>query len=158
MNDKTSKLNYTNARLLAVQVLYARALGENDWDKLMSQALLGEFGGQALVEQDKTESYVKLPAADAGLFTRIVQSYRENAEAIDTAIRTGLTEKITFERLDPILLCILRAGLAEFYVDSLTDSPVIINEYVDMARSFYDGNEVKVVNALLDRFSKIVRS
>ena len=65
MSEKNSKLAYTNARLLAVQVLYAHEMGEENWDKLMSKALLGELGGEVLT--DKEEAKVKLPAADAGL-------------------------------------------------------------------------------------------
>ena len=38
-----------------------------------------------------------------------------------------------------------------------TPSPIIVNEYVDIARSFYDGAEVRVVNGILDRLSKILR-
>lgn len=153
----TSKLNFTNARLLAVQTLYAHTLGTEDWDKLMSRALLGELGGQALTESGKTEQYVILPPADAGLLTRIVQSYRDHAEEIDTAIREGLSENIVFDRLETTFLCILRAGLAEFYAAPETDTPIIINEYVDLTRSFYDGPEVKIANALLDRFARIFR-
>ena len=157
MSDKNTKLRFTNARLLAVQALYAHAAGDEDWDKIMSRALLGELGGQALVEEDKTEAYVTLPEADSGLFTRIVQAYREHADDIDSAIKTGLSEKISFDRLELTFLCILRAGIAEFYADTDTDAPIIINEYVDLTRSFYEGAEIKIVNAFLDRFAKVFR-
>ena len=157
MSENMSKLSFTNARLLAVQTIYAHMMGDTDWNKLMSRALLGELGGIALNGEEGSEKYIRLPAADAGLYTRIVESYSEHADDIDTAIRTGLTENISFDRLEPTFLCILRAGLAEFYVDSKTASAIIINEYVDLTRSFYDGAEVKIANALLDRFSKIIR-
>ena len=157
MKENTSKIAFTNARLLAVQTIYANLMGETDWDKLISRGLLGELGGKALVEKDGNEEYVSLPSADAGLYTRIVESYREHADDIDTAIKTGLSDNISFDRLEPTFLCILRAGLAEFYADSDTPAPIIINEYVDLTRSFYDGSEIKIANALLDRFSKIIR-
>ena len=153
MSENGSKLAYTNARLLAVQALYAHEMGEENWDKVMSQALLGELGGEVLAEEKR----VKLPAADAGLFTRIVESYRENAENINEAIKSGLSEKIAFDRLELTFLCILRACMAEFYADSKTDAPIIVNEYVDLTRSFFEGTEIKIANALLDRFSKIIR-
>ena len=157
MSDNISKLNFTNARLLAVQALYAQSVTEEDWDKVMSRALLGELGGQALIDEKQEEEYVSLPPADAGLFTRIVQSYRENADSINTAIQSGLSEKISFERLELTFLCILRAGLAEFYANPETPAPIIINEYVDMTRAFYDGAEIKIANAILDRFARVLR-
>ena len=158
MTDNTSKLGFTNARLLAIQTLYARLMNNEDWDKVMSRALLGELGGQALSEEDKTEDYVTLPSADSGLYTRIVQSYRDNAEAIDTAIKSSLSENISFDKLETTFLCILRAGLAEFYANPETDAPIIINEYVDITRSFYDGPEVKIANGLLNAFAQVLRS
>lgn len=157
MAENNSKLSFTNARLLAVQTIYAHMMGDEDWNKLMSRGLLGELGGKALTEENGSEKYVALPAADAGLYTRVVDAYRENAEDIDNAIRTSLTEKISFDRLDPTFLCILRAGMAEFYADSETAAPIIINEYVDLTRSFYEGSEIKIANAMLDRFSKVIR-
>lgn len=155
--ENTSKLPFTNARLLAVQTLYAHMMGETDWDKLMSRGILGELGGKVITEENGTEEYMALPPADAGLYTRIVESYRTHADDIDTAIRTGLSENISYDRLEPTFLCILRAGIAEFYADSDTNMAIIINEYVDLTRSFYDGAEVKIANALLDRFSKVIR-
>ena len=157
MSENTSKLSFTNARLLAVQTLYANLMGDADWDKLMSRGILGELGGKAISEEDGAEKYVSLPTADAGLYTRIVESYREHAADIDTAIQSSLSEKIAFDRLEPTFLCILRAGLAEFYTDSDTAAAIIINEYVDLTRSFYDGSEIKIANAILDRFSKVIR-
>ena len=158
MTDKSSKLNLTNARLLAVQTVYAHALSGDDWDRLMSRALTGDLGGHALVESEhRAETSVALPAADAGLFTRIVQAYRDHAPGIDTAIQSGLSDKIQFDRLDTTFLCILRTGLAEFYANPDLDAPVIINEYVDITRSFYDGPEVKIANALLDRFARVFK-
>ena len=157
MTENTSKLSFTNARLLAVQTIYAHMMGEADWDKLMSRGLLGELGGKALVEKDGAEEYISLPPADAGLYTRVVQSYRDHADDIDTAIRTALSEKISFDRLDPTFLCILRAGMAEFYADAQTPPAIIINEYVDLTGSFYDSAEIKIANAMLDRFAKVIR-
>ncbi|MDY6407402.1 MAG: transcription antitermination factor NusB, partial [Pseudomonadota bacterium] len=92
--ENTSKLPFTNARLLAVQTLYAHMMGETDWDKLMSRGILGELGGKVITEENGTEEYMALPPADAGLYTRIVESYRTHADDIDTAIRTGLSENI----------------------------------------------------------------
>ena len=147
MSENISKLGFTNARLLAVQTIYAHMMGDEDWDKLMSRGLLGELGGKALTEENGTEKYVSLPSADAGLYTRVVEAYRQHADDIDTAIKTGLTDKISFDRLDPTFLCILRAGIAEFYTDSETAPAIIINEYVDLTRSFYEGAEFKNANA-----------
>jgi N utilization substance protein B len=34
---------------------------------------------------------------------------------------------------------------------------VVVNEYVDVARAFFDGDEPKIVNAVLDRLARKYR-
>ncbi len=155
MTENIEKLPYTNARLLAIQTIYAQSLTGEDWDKIVSRALLGELGGQVLEEQ--SDNYVTLEGADSGLYTRIIKSYQEQREDIERTIKEGLSEKIVYDRLELTFLCILRAGMAEFLSDWNTDSPIIINEYVDITQSFYSGPEIKIANGILDRFAKIIR-
>ena len=157
MTENLSKLPFTNARLLAIQTLYAHETGDTDWDKLMSRALLGELGGQVLTEQAGSEAYISLAPADTGLYTRLVQSYREHGADIDNALRSAISAKIGFDRSELTFLCILRVGMAEFYADAQTDAPIIVNEYVDITQSFFDGAEIKIANAVLDRFAKVMR-
>ena len=38
-----------------------------------------------------------------------------------------------------------------------TDVPVIINDYVDVTRAFYDGKESGLINAVLDSIAKTIR-
>ncbi len=91
------------------------------------------------------------------MYTRLVQSYREHGADIDNALRSAISAKIGFDRLELTFLCILRVGMAEFYADAQTDAPIIVNEYVDITQSFYDGAEIKIANAVLDRFAKVMR-
>ncbi len=150
-------LKYTNARLLAVQALYAHAVSDESWDKITSRFLLGEMGGEVICEEAGREKYVTIEAADAGLFTRIMKETETHAEDIENAIRGGLSENIEYDKLSLTLLCVLRAGMAEFFANPTLDAPIIVSEYVDVARSFFDGGEVKIVNAVLDKFAKVIR-
>lgn len=156
--ENTSKLKFTNARLLAVQALYAHAVSEEDWDKITSRFLLGELGAQLITENSRgDEEYITIESADAELFTQIMKAARDHQTDIEAALRTALSEKVLYERLELTLQCILQAGIAEFYANPSLDTPIIINEYVDIARSFYDGSEIKITNAVLDRFAKIIK-
>ena len=53
---------------------------------------------------------------------------------------------------------ILRAGAYELRRCKDIPAKVILNEYVEIARAFFDGDEPGVVNAVLDRLGKSVRS
>lgn len=156
MENTTQK--YTNARLLAVQAVYAKEFSDESWDKIASRCVLGEMGGQVIQEGIAgRESFVELPPADASLFTKLLKSYEEQEEDINAVIRNNLGEKLDYDRLELLLKCILRVGIAEFYVNPTLDTPIIVNEYVDMTRAFFSGNEARIVNALLDKFSKVMR-
>lgn len=99
-----------------------------------------------------------IEGADADLFARLMKAAETNADTIERAIRDSLSDTIQYDRLELTVLCILRAGMAEFFANPELDTPIIINEYVDIARSFFEGPETKIINAVLDRFAKIMRS
>lgn len=156
MEQKNTTLKYTNARLLAVQALYTHAITNEDWDKIVSRFLLGEIGGQLIEETAGKETYVDISAADAKLFTKIIEVVKEREADLDETIKAAMNENVQYDRLELTLKCILMAGLAEFYANPKLDAPIIINEYTDIARSFYDGPEIKITNAFLDRFAKVI--
>ncbi len=51
----------------------------------------------------------------------------------------------------------MRAGAAEL---SMADGPpakVVINEYLDVAHGFFDGEEPRMANGVLDRLARLLR-
>ena len=158
MTDINPNQKFTNARLMAVQACYAQEISEERWEKVTSKFLLGEIGGQVIEDGVAgREKYVDLQPADAPLFTKLVKEYQEKTDLINEIVRTNLGEKLDYDRMELLLKCVLRMGIAEFYVNPSLPSAIIINEYVDMARAFFSGTEAKIVNAFLDKFSKVMR-
>ena len=72
-------------------------------------------------------------------------------------IRQALTEDWPLSRLDSTLRAILRAGVYELMKREDVPVAVIVSEYVDIAKAFYEEGEPKLVNAVLDRVSRRVR-
>ena len=152
-----SKQPLTNARLMAVQALYAQAQSGESWDKVISRFLLGEVGGELIQEKNGAENYVLLPEADQGLFAHLTQYVRDNEKQLNEMVEGAFSEKIQRDKVDLTLRAILMVGCAEFFVNEDLDVPIIINEYTDIARSFYAGPQVKIVNAILDKIAKVLR-
>ncbi|EDQ33898.2 transcription antitermination factor NusB [Hoeflea phototrophica DFL-43] len=96
--------------------------------------------------------------ADAAWFKAVVSGVVENQRALDPVIRSSLTEDWPLSRLDATLRAILRAGAWE--LSSKKDVPVavIVTEYVDVARAFFEEDEPKIVNAVLDRLARKYRA
>lgn len=158
MTDTNPNQKFTNARLMAVQACYAKEMNDEKWDKITSRFLLGEIGGQVIEDGVAgREKYVNIQPADASLFTKLIKEYQDKEDMINEIIRTNLGEKLDFDRMEILLKCILRMGLTEFYVNPTLPSAIIVNEYVDMTRAFFSCVEAKVVNALLDKFAKVMR-
>jgi N utilization substance protein B len=60
-------------------------------------------------------------------------------------------------RVDAILRAILRAGSLELIELSDVPARVVISEYVDVAHAFFEGDEPKVVNGILDQIARKLR-
>ncbi len=155
MENKNQK--YTNARLMAVQAVYAHSQSDEDWNKLISRFLLEEMGGTVIEGDGKAEKYVDLEPADKELFASLVQYVRDNEDTIKETITAALSDNLKKTSLNSVLEALLKVGIAEFYVNEKLDAPIIINEYVDLARSFYEGAEVKIANAVLDKVAKVLK-
>ena len=143
---------------MAVQAVYAQAQSGEDWNKLMSRFLLEEVGGVVIEGDGKAEKYVTLEPADKELFSALVQYVRDNESNLTETVQAAFSDNLKKVPLDAVLGALLKVGVAEFYVNPDLDAPIIINEYVDLARSFYEGSEIKIVNAVLDKVAKVLKS
>ncbi len=81
----------------------------------------------------------------------------ENQKTVDPIIRQALTDDWPLSRLDSTLRAILRAGVYELLKREDVPVAVVVSEYVDIAKAFYEEDEPKLVNAVLDRVSRRVR-
>ena len=61
-------------------------------------------------------------------------------------------------RVDSILRAILRGGVFELLERSDVPARVTINEYINIAKAFFEEDEPKVVNGVLDRIAHKVRA
>ena len=82
MTEKTSTLKYTNARLLAIQAIYMSEFSDENIDRITSRFVLGEVGGQVIVEREKgKEEVIDIQSADLKLFTKIMKEYVDKKES-----------------------------------------------------------------------------
>jgi N utilization substance protein B len=95
--------------------------------------------------------------ADAQWFRAILSGVVEHQKEIDPVIRQSLMDDWPLSRLDSTLRAILRAGVYELMMRPDVPVAVIVSEYVDIAKAFYEEDEPKLVNAVLDRVARRVR-
>lgn len=134
------------ARLAAVQALYQMDVG-----RATLEDTLAGFTEHHLGKEIEGEQY--LPA-DADFFGQIVRGVIANQLDIDPVIDGGLTSDWPVTRIDATLRAILRAAVFELLKRPDIPSKVIISEYLDIARAFYDGETPGLVNGVLDAIVK----
>ena len=153
------KTNRSSSRLAAVQALYQYSFGEKTIDEIARDFMAGNIGREVIDENDMTgtETFVPVMPAEPTLFAGILSSYVDNADQINEMINASFNEEWPSERVELTLKSILQAGVAELMAYPETPVAVIITEYLDLTKSFYEGPEIKVTNGILDRLAKILR-
>jgi N utilization substance protein B len=134
------------ARLAAVQALY-----QMEQAGVGSEAVIREFADHRF---DKDIEGQRLARADEPFFADIVRGVVEGQEAVDRAIRRRLAKGWRLDRIDAIARSILRAGAFELMRRPDVPAEVAIDEYVEIAKSFFEGPEPGFVNAALDAIAK----
>jgi len=140
----------TAARLSAVQALY-----QLEMTKIDVETVVRDFKENRLDATNDVENGLPVDA-DKGFFGRIVRGVAFEKD-LDEVIARSLTEDWTVERLESVLRAILRAGSYELLRHSDVPAQVVISEYVQVSKAFFDGKEPGLVNAVLDSAAHILR-
>ena len=139
----------TVSRLAAVQALYQMELAGEGVDVIVKEFRDHRF--------DADIDGAPLAEADEQWFSDIVHGVVEDQRAIDEAVKARLASNWRMERLDATLRALLRCGAWELRERKDTPREVVIDEYVELAKAFFDEAEAKFVNAALDGVARDVR-
>lgn len=138
------------ARLAAVQALYQMDMAGSGVLEVVA-----EYETHRLGQEIDGETYLK---ADASWFRSIVAGVVRDQTKIDPLIRQALQDDWSLSRVDSTVRAILRSGTFELLERKDVPVAVIVTEYVEIAHAFFQEDEPKLVNAVLDRIAKQVRS
>lgn len=116
---------------------------------------------QALFQLDSTEltveeaiDYVLINDEQTNAFlNRLVQGTTEHKEQIDAALEEKL-ENWTLSRLPKIERTVLRLAVYELLFDEDTPNKVVMNEAIELSKTFGDEKSSKFVNGVLSKFTE----
>jgi N utilization substance protein B len=137
------------ARLAAVQALYQMEVSNAG-----AEAVIREFREHRF-DQDTED--VTLAGADEVFFADLVRGVVAQQREVDSAIARRLAQNWRLERIDATVRAILRAGAYELAHRPDVPTEVVIDEYVELAKSFFEGPEPGFVNGALDHVAQDVR-
>lgn len=128
------------ARRLALQALYQWQLSGLDLNKIEQQFLQ---------EQD-------LRRADVGYFSELLHKVPACLDEIDKELLPHLDRGI--EEVDPIERALLRLGVYELKFKMEVPYKVVINEGVNLAKTFGSADSYKFINGILDKVARKLRT
>ncbi len=137
------------ARLAAVQALYQMEVGGAPLPSVVAEFEAHRLGREL-------EGEVMRPA-DAGFFRSIMGGVVELQRQIDPIIHDALPPTWPLTRIDLTLRAVLRCGVFELMQRRDVPGRVVINEYVDVARAFFEADEPGRVNGVLDTVARAQR-
>jgi N utilization substance protein B len=142
------------SRLAAVQALYQMEVSSAGVESVIREFSEHRFDRSVEGEGEGDT----LAAADEGFFADLVRGVVAHQREVDAAVVKRLASGWRLERLDATVRAILRAGAYELEHRADVPTEVVINEYVELAKSFFEGPEPGFVNGALDGVAQDVRS
>ena len=138
------------ARLAAVQALYQMEVSSAG-----AETVIREFSDHRF---DRGLEEEILAGADEPFFADLVRGVVAHQKEVDVAVARRLAQGWRLERLDATVRAILRAGAYELTHRADVPTEIVIDEYVELAKSFFEETEPGFVNAALDAIARDVRS
>ena len=143
-NTKADKKQKRSAaRYFAVQALFQMESAGQTVERIVREFESHRFG-------EVFEEGHEMAEGDSVHFRALVDHAVNWQARIDQMTDRALVAKWPIDRIDPVLRALFRAAGAEL-VAMDTPPKVVITEFVDVAKAFFDeGKEPKFVNAVLD--------
>ena len=109
----------------------------------------------SLMNPDETIIY---PKSQYKKFIKdVVSGTIERTELIEETIINHLGSDIELKKTEKLLKIILFAGVFELLFKHNTPKNVVISEYVRASEFFLEKAQIKYLNAILDKISKLIR-
>ncbi|MBR1648121.1 MAG: transcription antitermination factor NusB [Alphaproteobacteria bacterium] len=149
----------SSARLAAVQATYTISFSGEAVEEVIREFANGEIGRYVVDETELgKEEMVMVEPMDKAYFENLVRGVHKTKEDLEKSLNSFLSSGRSLDHCDGTLQALLLCAMYEIANNYDVDVKVIIQEYVDMAYAFYNKNEPKMVNALLDQIAKQIRA
>lgn len=138
-----------SARLAAVQAIYQMDLSSTPVAEVVQ-----EYENIRIGQEVDGDTYLE---ADLGWFRGIVAGVVELQTELDPMINDALPDDWPLSRIDTLLRAVMRSGSFELLKRKDVPAKVVINEYLDVAKAFFNEDEPRLVNGVLNRIARELR-
>ena len=146
-SDKAKNLS---ARLVAVQAIYQIMQNATPAKDVLNQYL--EKADDMEIDGEK------IVTPNGALLKKILLGVDDRAKDLESILEANYQQnKDEKPKLEPLLQSIALCAAFELLDHQDIDSPIIINDYLNVTHGFYEKGEVSLINGVLDAVSKAVR-
>ncbi|MFT7144260.1 MAG: N utilization substance protein B [Alphaproteobacteria bacterium] len=131
----------TEARILALQAIFQHIFVNQPLSKVRDEFI---------------QFYVKQQSADKKIMVKILDDVTDNQERYEKIIASNLNENWTYDRIGLVEKSLLMAAVSELSAGK-TPIKVILNEYINISKGYFDSKEVGFINGILDNLAIIIR-
>ena len=129
-------------RLYAVQTMYKSEFEKKSLDKILSEA---KHNPETVISEE-----LSLDKIDLDFFTELMEKVGEHREEVDKFIEKNIAKNWSFDRLDKVMLALLRLGVCEIVYMNNIPTNVSFSEYIEVAKAFFKKKEVGFINGILN--------
>ena len=137
--------NKSSSRLFAIQILYEMELNGKSFEVIQKN-----FSNNYYTELEKINNQGK---PNKSYIEKLVKGASKNQKTIDDLISLNL-KNWKLSRIESLVRSILRISIYELLYETNVPKKVIFNEYIEITKFFFDGEESSLINAVLDAVSK----
>ena len=138
------------ARLSVVQALYEMEIGGRGVVEAMAEFEAFWIG--------KEVEDIELPKAEIAFFRDLLGGVVREQRLVDRSVDEVLAAGWPLKRVEAVVRAILRAGAYELGFRKDVPARAVISEYVAVTRAFYEGEEIGLINAVLDKLARDFRA
>ena len=138
----------TLSRYLAVQAAYNLIISSE------KDEIINNFNSKNTLIFIDFEKQIKKKNINKSFFLKIFNNFCEKKISIDELISKNLNGKWSLGRLPLVISAVLSVAVSEIILFPKTSIKIIVSEYLEIAESFHNIDEIKFINAILDKIYK----
>ena len=138
----------TKTRLAAIQLVSQQLINNQD-----IEIIKDDFDKYYLnTKIDKSSEKIEY---NINFLSKLVSYYKKiNSKKITQEINSLITFERKFEKWDTINKAIMLVAISELKYSNNFKDKIILNDYIEISKSFVNLKDTKIINALLDKFTE----
>lgn len=142
----------TLSRYLAVQAAYNLIISSE------KDEIINNFNSKSTLIFLDFEKQIKKKSINKSFFLKIFNNFCDKKISIDELISKNLNGKWSLGRLPLVVSAVLSVAVSEIILFPKTSIKIIVSEYLEIAESFHNIDEIKFINAILDKIHKEIHN